>query len=189
MFRYSTKYPAEFLPEIKFYISYINTDRNMGTSLKMQKVSKFPLVHVPFRFYANRVKTFLDQQFRGKWVGQEVLSHGLPGHQIWSLWIFCMRIHKKLGVPNEGARCGQTANPNNCSLWDCYTSDATKHLTRGGVSCGHLSGHRGRTRRQYWGKTKLGNFLHLSEKFRCLYLYLFRKYKMLLLVEVLPGIL
>jgi hypothetical protein len=31
-----------------------------------------------------------------------------------------MGLHKRLGVPNKGARCGRTASPNNCSLWDCY---------------------------------------------------------------------
>jgi hypothetical protein len=57
-----------------------------------------------------------------------------------------MGVHKRLGVPNEGARCGRTASLNNCSLWECYTSDAVKHLARGGVSSRHLSGHQGRTR-------------------------------------------
>jgi hypothetical protein len=53
-------------------------------------------------------------------------------------------VHKRLGVPNKGARCGRTASPNNCSSWD--TSDATKHLARGGVSSWHLSDHQGCTR-------------------------------------------
>jgi hypothetical protein len=57
-----------------------------------------------------------------------------------------MGVHKTLGVPSEGARCGRTESPNNCSLWDCCTSDAVKHLARGGVSSRNLSGHQGRTR-------------------------------------------
>jgi hypothetical protein len=38
-----------------------------------------------------------------------------------------VEVLKGLGAPNEGARCGGTALPNNCSMWDCYTGDAAKH--------------------------------------------------------------
>jgi hypothetical protein len=56
-----------------------------------------------------------------------------------------MRVRQGLGVPNEIARCGWTASLNNCGLWDCYTSNAAKHLARGGISSGHLLGHQGQT--------------------------------------------
>jgi hypothetical protein len=51
------------------------------------------------------------------------------------------RVHNELGVPNNGTKCGWTAPLNNCILWDCYTSDATEYLARGGVSSWHFSGH------------------------------------------------
>jgi hypothetical protein len=103
-----------------------------------------------------------------------------------------MGVLKGLGIMNEYERCGWTAAPNNCSLCHCYTSVAVKHLVRGGVPPGHLLGHQlgicadgicGNDQ----GTSTLGNFLHLSVQFPCYYLYQFRKYKILLLVEILPG--
>jgi hypothetical protein len=82
-----------------------------------------------------------------------------------------MEVRKGLCVPNEGGKCGCTASQINCSLWNCYTSDAAKHMARGRVSSGHLSSNQGRTCGALLRTMKLGNFLHLSVKFPCIYLY------------------
>jgi hypothetical protein len=58
---------------------------------------------------------------------------------------FPLGVHKGLSVPNEGVKYGWTALPNNCSLWDCHTTDAAERVAWGGVSAGHVSGHQRRT--------------------------------------------
>jgi hypothetical protein len=73
-------------------------------------------------------------------------------------------LHKGRGVPNEGARCGRTALLNNRSMGDCYTSDAAKHLARGGVSSGRLSGP---LRAQIWRSTEEYQNLETFCIFQC----------------------
>jgi hypothetical protein len=109
---------------------------------KVHKVPRLPIAQVPSRVMPIQWKSFSISSFQANGLVEGVLSHGLPGHRIWPVYISFYGVHKGLGVPNGGARCGRTASQNNCSLWDI---DAGKHLARGGVSCGHPSGHRGRT--------------------------------------------
>jgi hypothetical protein len=57
-------------------------------------------------------------------LGEGVLSHGLPGHQIWPLYISFYGIHKGLSASIEDAKCGRTQQSNSCSLWHCCAGEA-----------------------------------------------------------------
>jgi hypothetical protein len=98
-----------------------------------------------------------------------------------------MRVNKRLGVPNEGARCGRTASPNNCSLWDCFTGDAVNTWQRWSIVSTFFGPLRAHTWRSTEERQKVSESLHPSVKFPCVYLSYFRKYIILLLVEILPD--
>jgi hypothetical protein len=76
--------------------------------------------------YASPVKVCLNQYFPGKWIGRGGPITWPSRSPDLTFRFLSMRVHKGLGVPNENARYGRTVSLNNCSLWDCYTSDAAE---------------------------------------------------------------
>jgi hypothetical protein len=97
--------------------------------------------------YANTVKTFLGQQFPGIWIGRRGPIAWPPRSPDLTpldffLWryikdsVYQMKVQDVAKLHHRITEACETVN----------TSDAAKHLARGGLSSQHLLGHKGRTR-------------------------------------------
>jgi hypothetical protein len=139
---------------------------------KMQKLSGFPFAHFPSSVYAKSVKTFLDQQFPGKWIGRGGPIAWPPRSQELTpldffLWGNIKELVHRAKVQDVGQlRRWITA------VCEPVTPMKLQNTLREAEYCSDIcwateGAHVG----IYWGISKLENFLHLSVNFPCFCLY------------------
>jgi hypothetical protein len=95
--------------------------------------------------YVNPVKAFLDKHFPGKWVGRGGSIPWPPRSPDLAALEFFLRGYIKDLVYQTEVQDVEELRRRTTAASDSCTSDAAKHLARGGMLSGRLSGHQGST--------------------------------------------